>query len=202
MNIRLTEDDRIRIEDPKDIYRIMQRILIRENKIDKEKEHFWVVGMDTGAKILYIELVGLGTVRNVLVEPMNVFRVAILKGATQILGIHNHPSQLLKPFEEDIDITDRLIQSGKILHVGFVDHLIINTKSFVSFKAAGLMADLEKSLKYVPPYRIADKIKAYEQSVKNAVCILYGKNIAPEEIARILNLKADEVTQMLKKKDF
>ncbi len=54
----------------------MQRILLRENKIYREKEHFWIVGMNQALVILYIELVSMGSVRSTLVEPMNVFRVA------------------------------------------------------------------------------------------------------------------------------
>ena len=58
----------------------MQRLLLRENKFDKLKEHFWIVGMNESLIILYIELVSMGSVRSTLVEPMNVFCVAILKG--------------------------------------------------------------------------------------------------------------------------
>ena len=63
--------------------------------------------------------------------------------------VHNHPSGNLQPSEEDKDITDRLIQSGRILHTEVLDHLIITEKTYLSFRDTGLMGELEKSLKYV-----------------------------------------------------
>jgi DNA repair protein RadC len=138
MNIKLTDKDKIRINDADDLYGIMQRILLRENKIDREKEHFWIVGMNQASVILYIELVSMGSVKSTLVEPMNVFRVAILKGASRVIGIHNHPAGTMKPSDADKDITDRLIQVGKIINIKVEDHLIISPTTYMSFLNVGL----------------------------------------------------------------
>ena len=59
MDIKLTDKEKIRVSDADDVYGIMQRILLRDNKIDREKEHFWVVGLNTAGYILNIELVSL-----------------------------------------------------------------------------------------------------------------------------------------------
>lgn len=73
MDIKLTEKEKIKILNSDDIYGIMQRILLREDKIDQNREHFWVIGLETNNRILFIELISLGTVNKALAEPMEVF---------------------------------------------------------------------------------------------------------------------------------
>ena len=65
----------------------------------------------------------------------------------------------MKPSNEDKDITDRLIQVGIIVDLKVIDHLIISDKSYLSFKDIGLLEELEKSTKYVPPYVLAKRMK-------------------------------------------
>ncbi|NVO10650.1 MAG: JAB domain-containing protein [Bacteroidales bacterium] len=99
----------------------MKEILLREDKIDRDNEHFWVMGLAPSARVLYVELVSLGCVAATIVEPMNVFRFALMKGCVSVILIHNHPSGRLIPSNEDLDLTDNLIQVGRIcrlsLHV-------------------------------------------------------------------------------------
>ncbi|HZS80961.1 MAG TPA: JAB domain-containing protein, partial [Herbaspirillum sp.] len=63
--------------------------------------------------ILYIELVSLGSVKSTIVEPMNVYRFAVMKNAVRVIAVHNHPSGNLTPSPHDKDTTDRLIQVGR-----------------------------------------------------------------------------------------
>ncbi len=166
MNINLTEAQKIKILNSDDVFEIMQKVLNRENKIDQDKEHFWIIGLAANLKILFIELVSIGGVRSTVVEPMNVFRVAVLKNAVSVILVHNHPSGELKPSSKDKDITDNLIQVGKIIRVQVDDHLIISPKSFLSFLDIGLFEELEQSLKYVPPYQIVEMIRKEEQKIR------------------------------------
>ena len=166
MNIKLTEEQKIKILNSDDVFEIMQKVLNRENKIDQDKEHFWIIGLAVNLKILFVELVSIGGVRSTVVEPMNVFRVAVLKNAVSVILVHNHPSGELKPSSKDKDITDNLIQVGKIIRVQVDDHLIISPKSFLSFLDIGLFEELEKSLKYVPPYQIVEMIRKEEQKIR------------------------------------
>ncbi|MCZ6803984.1 MAG: JAB domain-containing protein, partial [Proteobacteria bacterium] len=159
MNIKLTEQEKIKLLNADDVYAIMQKILLRENKIDQEKEHLWIIGMNNKSKILYIELVSMGSVNATTVEPMNVFRVAVLKGALKAILIHNHPSGELTPSATDEDITDRLIQVGRIINIEVIDHLIITPQSFLSFVDTGLFETLRDSLKWVPAYELIEKIR-------------------------------------------
>ena len=159
MNIKLTEAERIKILNSDDLYGIMQKILLREQKIDQIREHFWVIGLENNNRILFIELISLGTVNKTFAEPMEVFSFALQKRAVSIILCHNHPSGELRPSDEDKDITDRLIQVGIIVDLKVIDHLIISDKSYLSFKDIGLLEELEESTKYVPPYVLAKRMK-------------------------------------------
>lgn len=202
MDIQLTEAEKIKVLNSDDIYSIMQKVLLREQKIDQNREHFWVIGLESNQRILFIELISLGTVNKALVEPMEVFSFALQKRAVKIVLCHNHPSGELKPSEADKDITDRLIQVGLIVDTPVVDHLIISTKSYLSFVDIGLLAELEKSTKYVPPYVLIERAKeeAAKIAEKNkAVDIakeLKRRDTPVETIAEITGLTVSEIKQL------
>ena len=125
MNVRLTQEQKIKVLNSEDLYKVMQQVLLRENKIDRNKEHFWVVCLASNNQILLIELISLGTVNQTLVEPMEVFSFALQKRAVQIIMVHNHPSGELKPTKGDIEVTDKMLAIGKFVNVPVIDHLII-----------------------------------------------------------------------------
>ena len=225
MDIKLAKNDKRYIEGTDDVYNIMKNVLLRDNKIDQEKEHFWIVGMNLAGYILYIELIALGSYKSVDVEPMNVFRVAVMKNASRVIAVHNHPSGRLSPSVTDKDITDRLIQVGRILNIEFVDHLIISPLSYTSFRSIGLMDELEKSLKYVPTYQVVEQIRKEEKQIakekldleKNktkaekerreklelaTVTALIAKDVSIEDIAKILEITPKQVEKIIAKNNF
>jgi DNA repair protein RadC len=171
MSIELSNEEKIKIINSHDLYGIMQRILLRENEIDRDREHFWVIGLANNNRLLFIELVSKGSQAKVSVEPMEVFSFALQKRAARIMLVHNHPSGELKPSYGDKDITDHLIQVGIIVNTPVLDHLIITTTTYLSFLDVGLMEQLEKSTLYVPKYK---QIKALKDS---------GSQARAEEIA-------------------
>jgi len=194
MNIRLTEAQKIKLLCSDDIYSIMQRVLLRENKIDRNREHFWTISLDNAHKVLNIELVSLGTINRTLVEPMEVFSVPLQKRAVKLILVHNHPSGEIKPSDADKDITDRLIQVGLIMNVPVLDHLIITEKTYYSFNDTGLLNRLEQSTKYVPEYelkrRYQEQIKEIEQK--------RGRKEEKREIARIMKKEGYETEAIMK----
>ncbi|MCA6438213.1 MAG: JAB domain-containing protein [Bacteroidetes bacterium] len=165
MQVKLTETEKIRILNSEDIYSVMQRILLRENKIERNKEHFWIIGLAQNSRILYIELISVGTINKTIVEPMEVFSIALQKRTVKVILVHNHPSGNVRPSEEDKDITDRLIQVGNIINIEVLDHLIITDKSYNSFSDTGIMNELERSTKYLPPYKLQERIKKEAEKI-------------------------------------
>ncbi|AZJ33794.1 DNA repair protein RadC [Tenacibaculum mesophilum] len=178
MDIKLTEQEKIKILNSDDIYGIMQRILLRDNKIDQNREHFWVIGLANNNRILFIELISLGTVNATLVEPMEVFSFALQKRAVKIILCHNHPSGELTPSDNDKNLTDRLIQVGIIVNTHVIDHLIISDKSYLSFADNGLLQELAKSTKYVPKYVLEQRLKKEASEIaKRSEKIEIAKNL-------------------------
>nr|VFK54941.1 MAG: DNA repair protein RadC [Candidatus Kentron sp. TUN]VFK61128.1 MAG: DNA repair protein RadC [Candidatus Kentron sp. TUN] len=164
MDIKITEQEKIKVFDGQDIFGIMRKILLREERIDRDKEHFWMVGLDAVRRLLFIELVVIGGTYQATIRPAEAFRVAVWKNAVSVVLVHNHPAGEVRPSDEDKDVTDHLIQVGRILNIDVVDHLIIAPETFFSFEITGLMAELRKSTKYVPPYELAERIqKAKEE---------------------------------------
>jgi DNA repair protein RadC len=167
MTIELTEEQKIKLLNSDDVFTVMQDILLREEKIDQEREHFWMIGLAQNNRMQYIELVSLGSVKATTVEPMNVFRWAVMKGSVQVIMVHNHPSGELKPSEADKDLTDRLIQVGRILNIKVIDHLIISTRAYLSFADTGLLEQLEISTKWVPQFELIDRIRKEEKKIRD-----------------------------------
>jgi len=126
------------VQGPEQVAEIFRSIQKSENEIDKMKEKFWVVGLNVRKCIVYIELVALGTLNACLVQAREVFRFAIIRAVSDIIVVHSHPSGDPEPSEDDIAITKRLHDAGKILGIELVDHVIVtHGPEFVSFKAQG-----------------------------------------------------------------
>ena len=189
MNVRLTKEERIKILCSEDIYDIMQRILLRESKIDRNREHFWTVSLDTANRVLNIELISMGSVNATIVEPMEVFSVALQKRAVKVILVHNHPAGTMKASAADLDITDRLIQTGRIVRVPVYDHMIISETTFFSFLDSGLMRELNQSLKYVPPYEIK---RRYEKAARELGKV-QGNVEGKKEVAREMKKKGIDI---------
>lgn len=144
MNVRLSPNQKIKVLNSKDVYNVMQQILLRENKIRRKQEHFWIVGLDEESRILFIELLSLGAKNMVTIDPPEVFRMAVYKMAVQTILIHNHPSGTLNPSEEDKLFTGTMINAGKIIRIDVLDHLIITEKGFFSMLETGEMDEVRK----------------------------------------------------------
>lgn len=199
MNVRLKKEQKIQVSNCTDVYPIMREILMRENKRGRNKEHFWVIGLDTANTILFIELISLGSVNKTVVKPMEVYSLALQKRSVKIILIHNHPSRTLSPSEADKDVTDHLIQVGKFLNVPVVDHLIISEESFYSFVESGLLADLEQSRKYVLKYLEVEEMKknhAQKEAKIEMARAMKKEGYSTEAIAKITGLKKSSIAQL------
>jgi len=113
--------------------------LVRVEIQDFFKEHFYVVSIDVRNKIIAIDNASKGTVSSSLVHPRETFHCALKRIAAQIIVAHNHPSGDKQPSEDDIKITRRLVDAGRIMGIEVIDHLIITQTSFYSFKENGLI---------------------------------------------------------------
>jgi len=112
---------------------------IRASIKDKAKEHFKLILLNPRNKIIGISTISIGTLNASLVHPREVFKDAIMHSAASVVLAHNHPSGDPEPSEDDLTITKRLIEAGKILGIEVTDHVVISKSGFFSFKEKGLI---------------------------------------------------------------
>jgi len=130
-NIRLSRQS---ITDPE-----IAANFIRDQIEDFSKEHFFVLNLDVRNRIIDADLISKGTLTASLVHPRETFESAIRKHSASIIVSHNHPSGDISPSEEDIRISRRLKDAGKILGIELLDHIILTKDKFCSLKDKGLI---------------------------------------------------------------
>lgn len=103
----------------------------------QKKEQFLVVYLDTKCKCIGYEKVSEGSLNASIVHPREVYKGAICKSAYSIIAVHNHPSGDPSPSREDVQITSKLKDSGELIGIGLLDHIIIGDGCFISLKEQG-----------------------------------------------------------------
>lgn len=113
--------------------------LVKSKIINYAKEHFVVLSFDIRNKLLGMDTISIGTLNANLVHPRETFESAIRRHSAQIIVVHNHPSGDPEPSEDDLEITKRLVEAGKILGIEVIDHIIVTKTGFLSFKEKKLL---------------------------------------------------------------
>ncbi|MCL7415464.1 MAG: DNA repair protein RadC [ANME-2 cluster archaeon] len=129
-----TEEEKPRISSPEAAYRFLYPKL-REQK----KESFIALHLDTKNKLLREETVSVGSLNANIVHPREVFKTAIQESAAAIIVAHNHPSGDPTPSQNDIDITRKLVETGRVMGIELYDHIIIGNGRFLSLKEQNLI---------------------------------------------------------------
>ena len=101
-----------------------------------DREHFVVILLDTKNKVIGINTVSTGSLSASVVHPREVFKPAIVSNAYAMLCGHNHPSGDPQPSQEDRKLTQRLVDAGKLLGIGVLDHVIVGDGSDKAFSFA------------------------------------------------------------------
>lgn len=122
------------IRGPEDAYEIA-----RQELDISPCEKFLAILLNTKNMVIGTSVVSSGTLNAALVHPREVFQRAILSNAAAIIVAHNHPSGNTSPSSEDLSLTRKLIESGKILDIPVLDHIILGDNNFTSLKEKGLM---------------------------------------------------------------
>jgi DNA repair protein RadC len=104
----------------------------------KKKEHFVLLSLDTRNHLINKQTISIGSLDSSIVHPREVFKEALIASAASVIFIHNHPSGDPSPSEDDITLTKRLAESGKILGIAVLDHIIICDNAYISMKARNL----------------------------------------------------------------
>ncbi|HLG24968.1 MAG TPA: DNA repair protein RadC [Candidatus Nanoarchaeia archaeon] len=99
---------------------------------DLKKEHFIAVFLDSKNKIIKDEVISIGTLNSSLVHPREVFKEAIKNSANSIILVHNHPSGNVEPSDEDYRVNRVLVETGDLIGIKVLDHLIVGNHSYNS----------------------------------------------------------------------
>jgi len=109
-------------------------IAVRTLLDDCDVEKFVVIPLDAQNKPLGLAVAGQGSVDSCPVDPREVFRPALLVGASGVIVAHNHPSGDTRPSSEDLALTERLVKCGRLLGLPVLDHLIVTTHDHCSLR--------------------------------------------------------------------
>lgn len=113
--------------------------LLRPVFADLNHEEFWVLLLNQATYVIGKQLISKGGLAGTVADPKIIFKTAIEHNAAYIILAHNHPSGRLKPSQQDISLTKKLVESGKLLDLYVLDHLIVTDKLFYSFRDEGLI---------------------------------------------------------------
>lgn len=105
----------------------------------KQKEHFVALYLNARKQLVHKEIVSIGTLTETVAHPREVFEPAIRHFATSVILAHNHPSKNMEISDADINLTEKLIQSGAILDIEVTDHIVVGDDEYISFKEKGLL---------------------------------------------------------------
>ncbi len=106
---------------------------------DKKQEEFWILFLSHSNQLIQRMKVGLGGISSVIVDTRIIFQKCIQLLSTKIILCHNHPSGQLAASAQDVALTKKIIEGGKILDIQIVDHLIICQGDYFSFKDEGII---------------------------------------------------------------
>lgn len=133
-----------RVRSSEDVCRLLDAL----GATNHAAESLWVIRLESRGKVLAAHECARGPVASVPVDIRDVFRSALLVGASAVVIAHNHPSDKLTPITEDHSSTMRVREAGSLLGVGVADHVIVSGGGHFSFLEAGLWTLSDRELRW------------------------------------------------------
>ncbi|MCU9600929.1 RadC family protein [Pallidibacillus thermolactis] len=130
----LTNEERYAIRSPED-----GANYVMDEMRFLNQEHFVCLYLNTKNQVIHKQTVFIGSLNASIVHPREVFREAFRRSAASIICLHNHPSGDPTPSREDIEVTRRLKECGRMIGIEILDHIIIGDKKYVSLKEKGYL---------------------------------------------------------------
>ena len=101
---------------------------------DKVREHLMAIYLNARNEMVWKKPIFAGTLNANLVHPREIFAEALKQNAASVILVHNHPSGDAEPSQDDLEITKRIQEAGKIMGIDVLDHVIITKNKVFSFK--------------------------------------------------------------------
>lgn len=133
---KLYDLETVIVRSPEDCAKAISTLLKME---EEPAERFGIFTLSTKNQIIGVHVLFKGSLNASIVHPREVFQAALLNNAASIVCFHNHPSGDPTPSREDIEVTKRLVECGKIIGIDVLDHVIMGHRKFVSLKEKGYL---------------------------------------------------------------
>ncbi|UXP33780.1 DNA repair protein RadC [Reichenbachiella agarivorans] len=113
--------------------------LMKAHLLDLNHEEFWAVYLNRGNFVIHKEQISSGGVSGTVVDSKLLFKKALEVLASSVILVHNHPSGNLNPSQEDITLTKKLQEAGRVLEIPVLDHVIFTDHAYFSFADESMM---------------------------------------------------------------
>lgn len=107
---------------------------VRTTILDVDREYFYILYLNSRNQIFGKDMVSVGSLDASIVHPREIFKKSIKRSAAAVVLVHNHPSGDPTPSDDDLEITKRLVEAGRLLGIHVLDHVVVARASFVSMR--------------------------------------------------------------------
>lgn len=135
LSVNYPELDR-KMNGPEKVVRLAKEFLHLD---DQTEEYLYMICMNSKLDLTSVFEISHGNVNSSIIGAREIFQKALLANAVSIILMHNHPSGDPTPSREDIEVTKRIVEAGRVVGVELVDHIIIGRPMFTSLKEKGYM---------------------------------------------------------------
>lgn len=134
---RVTRDQilhKVCIEEPQDIVDWLNQEIGFQ-----QQEHFMVLFLNQKNQLMSFKTMFIGTLTQANVHPREIYKEAMQQGCAKIICVHNHPSGDPTPSKADIDLTKVIVETGKMIAIPMMDHIIVAGNNYISFRQKRLI---------------------------------------------------------------
>jgi DNA repair protein RadC len=133
--VSFKKDPKTYIKTPKDVFD-----LLKIKYINKTQETLYLLSLDSRNGLVAIDQIGIGSISSIHISPREILAMALKRSAVSIIISHNHPSGDPTPSQEDLDVTEKIIEACSYMDICFIDHVVVGEGEYSSIKASGLIA--------------------------------------------------------------
>lgn len=135
LSVNYPELDR-KMNGPEKVVRLAKEFLHLD---DQTEEYLYMICMNSKLELTSVFEISHGNVNSSIIGAREIFQKALLANAVSIILMHNHPSGDSTPSREDIEVTKRIVEAGRVVGIELIDHVIIGRPMFTSLKEKGYM---------------------------------------------------------------
>jgi DNA repair protein RadC len=133
--LHYTRNARLQVQSARDVFEYMKGRIP-----DETREHLCILFLNAKNRIIRHEIISVGTLTASLIHPREIFKAAIRESANAVILVHNHPSGDVQPSSADKQVTTILKQAGNLLQIDLLDHVIIGTEDWFSFRDHSMLS--------------------------------------------------------------